>query len=266
MSARFQDGPCAGIEECLPTVGPSGSDTDGGPAPDHGDFWQLAWSVDKADAEQIRLHAQGFSRMLRFTKQMMLQDDRLRIRYSVENTGDVPQSFLYACHPLFAIDPGDRIFLPPEVHSLILDYSREGRLGTRGDSVAWPTSLAEPYMNVAKPRDAGTAEMLYTTRLREGNCAVYRALHRQMLLVSFDTSILPFLGIWLCYGGWPGGTCKQQYAVALEPTNSPHNTLADAQRKNVAILLEPCAVSSWEISFQICDPEKTSFASSCNAL
>jgi hypothetical protein len=97
--------------------------------------------------------------------------------------------------------------------------------------------------------------MLYTTRLREGRCAIYRSVHRQMLLITFDTSMLPFLGVWLCYGGWPGGMGMQQYAVALEPTTSPHNTLANAQRDGGAIPLDPGAVSSWEICFQIGEPE-----------
>jgi len=255
MNARFQDGPCAGIEECLPTVGVSGPETRGGPAPDHGDFWQLAWSVDEAGEEQARLHAQGFSRTLRFTKHLTLQGETLRIRYDVENTGNIPQSFLYACHPLFAVDPGDQILLPPDVRSLALDYSRDGRLGVRGEMIAWPNSPAEPYLNFAKPRDAGTAEMLYTTRLREGRCGIYRSVHRQMLLITFDTSVLPFLGVWLCYGGWPGGMGMQQYAVALEPTTSPHNTLANAQRDGAAILLDPGADSSWEICFQLGETE-----------
>jgi galactose mutarotase-like enzyme len=255
MDARFQDGPCAGIEECLPTIGVSGPETIDGPVPDHGDFWQLVWSVEEANTEQIRLHAQGFSRTLRFTKRLTLEGDILRIRYRVENTGDVPQSFLYACHPLFAVDPGDQILLPPDVRSLSLDYSRDGRLGVRGEIIAWPNSPAEPYLNFAKPRDAGTAEMLYTTRLREGRCGIYRSVHRQMLLVTFDTSMLPFLGVWLCYGGWPGGMGMQQYAVALEPTTSPHNTLANAQRDGGAIPLDPGAASSWEICFQIGEPE-----------
>jgi hypothetical protein len=45
LEASFQRGPCAGVEECLPTVGPC-VDCIGGPAPDHGDFWQIPWKVD----------------------------------------------------------------------------------------------------------------------------------------------------------------------------------------------------------------------------
>ena len=44
MNAEFREGSCAGIEECLPTLDRSGTDTLGGPVPDHGDFWQVEWS------------------------------------------------------------------------------------------------------------------------------------------------------------------------------------------------------------------------------
>jgi galactose mutarotase-like enzyme len=251
MDAKFQDGPCAGIEECLPTVGASGPETHGGPVPDHGDFWQLAWIVEEVTREQLRLQAQGFSRTLRFTKQLNLEDDTLRIRYKVENAGDMRQSFLYACHPLFAVDAGDQIILPREVRSLSLDYSLDNRLGRRGELITWPRCPAEPFLNLAKRRSAGTADMLYTPRLREGRCALYRSVYREMLVISFDPLVLPFLGLWLCYGGWPGGVGPQQYAVALEPTNCPNNSLASAQRDNVDILLEAGGVFSWEISFQV---------------
>ncbi len=266
IDARFEDGPCAGIEECLPTVGSSGPETEGGPAPDHGDFWQLQWNVDEANAEEIRLHAQGFSRTLRFTKQLTLQGAALHIRYTVRNTGDVPQSFLYACHPLFAVDPGDQILLPPEVRSLRLNYSRGDRVGTSGETITWPNSPADPYLNLAKSQAAGTAEMFYTTRLQEGRCGIYRTVHRQMLLVTFDASVLPFLGVWLCYGGWPGGAGAQQYAVALEPTTSPHNTLANAQRDKCAVLIDAGAISTWEICFQIDELENVLSTSSNSTL
>ena len=254
MDASFRDGPCAGIEECLPTVGMSGKETQGGPAPDHGDFWQLLWEVDRASAFEARLHADGFSRTLRFTKQLALEDSALRILYNVQNTGDEPQSFLYACHPLLSIEDGDRVVLPDEIRSLRLDYSCAGRLGERGDTVAWPHAGPNLELDVVRPSDVGTAEMFYTASPREGQCALYRSALRQALLLSFDTAKLPFLGIWLCYGGWPGGNGAQQYAVAFEPTNSPCNTLIEAQRQGSAILLQPEATFEWEICFEVTRP------------
>jgi galactose mutarotase-like enzyme len=254
MDASFRDGPCSGIEECLPTVGISGAETEGGPAPDHGDFWQLAWEVDSASATEARLHADGFSRTLRFTKQLVLEDSSLRIRYNVQNIGDEPQSFLYACHPLLSVEEGDRVVLPDEIRSLRLDYSHAGRLGERGDIVAWPQARPNLELDVVRSGDVGTAEMFYTASLRDGHCALYRCAHRQALLLSFDTAQPPFLGIWLCYGGWPGGDGAQQYAVALEPTSSPCNTLIEAQRQGSAVSLQPEATCEWEIRFEVTRP------------
>jgi hypothetical protein len=100
--------------------------------------------------------------------------------------------------------------------------------------------------------EAGTAEMFYTPRIQDGLCGIYREASGQVLEVSFDTSRLPYLGLWLCYGGWPGdGDEPRQYAVALEPTTSPCNTLANAQRTNTAISLTAGETYDWEILFTV---------------
>ncbi|WP_263367387.1 aldose 1-epimerase family protein [Edaphobacter bradus] len=254
--ASFRNGPCAGIEECLPTVGPSGPETSGGSAPDHGDFWQLGWTVLRSNKQALTEAAIGFSRPLRFEKSVSVNGSQLRLAYSIQNVAETPQSFLYACHPLFAVAPGDEIFLPAEVDSLRLDYSRADRLGQPGDMVSWPVTQQGIRLDRAGGEHDGTAEMLYTRRLTEGRCRIYRAASRQSLEVHFDTQALPYLGIWLCYGGWPEGEREHlQYAVALEPTSSPHNTLARAQRDGSAIALEPQESFRFEITLGVTGPE-----------
>jgi hypothetical protein len=89
---RFQDGDCSGIDECLPTVAISSAGVPGLAVPDHGDFWSIPWTVlEPASSRSVTISADGTCRPLRFTK-----------RLEVHPT-------LYACHPLLAIDPGDRI-------------------------------------------------------------------------------------------------------------------------------------------------------------
>lgn len=252
FDARFQDGYCAGIEECLPTVGPSCPETDGGPAPDHGDFWQLPWQVFAASDREVSMFAVGFSRTLRFQKRLTLEDKSLRIAYKIENIGSTGQSFLYACHPLFAVSKGDRVLLPSEIQELRLDYSKGDRLGISGSIIPWPVTNAGLRLDVADGPEAATAEMLYSPRLREGVCGIYRKAAGLVLEVSFDSKRLPYLGLWLCYGGWPGdGQAPQQYAVALEPTTSPCNTLAKAQQANADISLEAGETYDWQILFGV---------------
>jgi galactose mutarotase-like enzyme len=252
FNANFQDGPCAGIEECLPTVGRCSPQTQGGPAPDHGDFWQLAWDVVACSDNQLSLAASGFSRTLRFKKELSLDQNTLRVGYSVENTGTTAQSFLYACHPLFVISAGDRVLLPREIHELRLDYSRDNRLGQRDSIVQWPQTQSGIRLDITERPEAGTAEMFYTFRLDEGWCGIYRSTANQVLEISFDARRLPYLGLWLCYGGWPDNSAgPRQYAVALEPTTSGCNSLTEALQSDSAITFEPSEFYDWEILFSV---------------
>lgn len=254
LATLFQSGPCAGIEECLPTVGPC--DAQGGPVPDHGDFWQLAWDVLASSEDHLRVSALGFSRALRFTKDLTLRGSSLLVRYRVENIGAVAQSFLYACHPLFAVSAGDRILLPPEVRELTLYYSRNNRLGERGSILPWPVTPSGIHLDLIEGPERETAEMFYTTRLTNGSCGIYRSATGQTLEVSFDTGSLPYLGLWICYGGWPDqGAGPRQYAVALEPTTSTCGTLSEAQQIGSATELEAGDAVEWEIRFGIMTPE-----------
>lgn len=250
LDTRFQQGPCAGIEECLPTVGPC--EAFGGYVPDHGDFWQVPWRVLAVNSNSLQVSADGFSRSLRFSKILTLESEALHVQYRVENTGQVPHSFLYACHPLFAISAGDRVLLPPEIRALTVNYSRNHRIGERGSIVSWPVTSSGIHLDVTEGPEVGTAEMFYSERLKEGTCGIWRRATEQVLEMKFETSRLPFLGLWICYGGWPDHSDRpQQYAVALEPTTSPCNTLAEAQQKGSAVELRGGDASEWEIRFQI---------------
>jgi galactose mutarotase-like enzyme len=257
MDVPFREGPCAGIEECLPTVAPCGAETTGGPAPDHGDFWQLPWQVIDGDARRLAMEAIGFSRPLSFRKTLLVDDNALRVTYTICNVGSTEQSFLYACHPLFAVDAGDYIMLPEGVDTLRLDYSRHHRLGSRGDTIAWPSSKKRIALDKTLSAAAGTADMLYTGRLTSGICSIQRTITGESLTVEFSTEVLPYLGVWLCYGGWPDdATDNLQYAVALEPTTAPFNSLDEAQRAGAATLLAPGASYTFDVTFRIDSPRR----------
>jgi len=253
LHALFQRGPCAGIEECLPTVGPCAARD--GYAPDHGDFWQIPWRVLTRTGNHLQVSADGFSRTLRFTKDLTLEGPALHIQYRIENIGLARQSFLYACHPLFAISAGDRILLPAEVRDLTLQYSRHNRIRPPASIIPWPVAPSGIPLDLTEGPETGNAEMFYTARLNEGSCGILRQSSGEILELSFDTASLPFLGLWICYGGWPDeGEGPRQYAVALEPTTSACNTLAKAQEEGSAIELACGDAFEWQIQFEIIPP------------
>ncbi len=258
LEAQFVEGPCAGIEDCLPTVAASGAETEGGPAPDHGDFWQLPWRVLAQTSSMVQMEAVGFSRPLQLSKQVRVEGRSLRMSYRVTNQGAEPVSLLYAAHPLLAISVGDRVVLPEEVRTLKVIHARGPMPLAEGTTVAWPRphgSSEAVDLSVTGAAEAGAAAMLYSGRLQRGACGLYRTHAGQGIAVRFSPDQLPYLGVWLCYGGWPeeGGQPKQ-YAVALEPTFAPHGRLDQAQQAGLARRLVAGASASWQIEFALTRP------------
>lgn len=253
LDAGFEESDCAGWDECLPSVSASGAETPGGAVPDHGDFWRLPWTVLSASANQLTLRADGLSRPLRFTRSFAVSEAELRIAYAVENIGNTAMPYLYAAHPLFAVDAGDRILLPREVHGLRLHDSLNARLKA---PVGWPQTEAAGSaiaLDTVGAASDGTAEMLYTPRLRRGFCGLYRKRAQQGLTVSFPVEWLPYLGMWLCCGGWPEAG-EKQYAVALEPTVAPCGSLAQAIREGLAPVLDAGEVRTFLLKVQLTRP------------
>ncbi len=261
---RFENSACAGIDDCLPSVGACDPDTPGGPIPDHGDLWRLHWSILSSSAsESVTLAATCYSRTLHLEKRIHLRGSCLEIRYCLRNLQEAPVPFLYALHPLLAIDPGDRILLPPDVKAVRIESSRLQRLGDPGSVVAWPHPSG-PGSGFDLSRtdgiDAATAEMLYTDRLQAGWCGLYRAQTGNGIILRFHPRQLPYLGLWLCYGGWPDDARNpSQYAVAFEPTVSPRGTLIDALKHNEAPVLAGYAAFHFDIALQRVGPDCATF-------
>ncbi len=247
----FETSACAGVDDCLPTVTACGAETPGGAVPDHGDFWRLRCATVDAGPDFVTLAAEGYSRPLRLEKTLRLRDDALEIAYTLRNLSAAPVAFLYALHPLLAVDAGDRLLLPPEVASAQLNYSRGARLGDAGETIRWPHPGEDVDLRRVEPVTAGTGDMLYTERLSTGWCGLYRARAGQGIILRFDPRQLPYVGLWLCYGGWPeDGTLARQYAVAFEPTVAPQGSLAAAIAAGQAPVLEAHGSFSFTVRFE----------------
>ena len=216
---------------------------------------------------RLRQSSVGFSRPLRISKEISAIDGCVQMGYMISNLADKPTAFLYACHPLLAVDQGDIVLLPDEVASVSLNYSSGEQVGRPGDWVPWPqVEMHDRDLRVVLPYTANTAEMLYSRRLTNGWAAVYRTSIRQGIVVRFRTEALPYLGVWLCYGGWPEGAGEpRQYAIALEPTTAPYGTLSEAAKRGTAIELAPQGEFRFEIAFCVShrDLSRESFRKFC---
>lgn len=253
--AAFEESDCAGIDECLPTVSPSYSESKFGSAPDHGDLWRQAWHVVERSSTHVNLAVTCFSNPLAFRRSLHVHASHVHLDYEIGNPSRFPVPFLYACHPLFAVEPGDRVILPREIGTVRFHYSYRDRLSNPGRRIEWPIPASHSgniRFDVVGNVADGTAEMLYVENIGSGVCALYRAHRGQAVVMRFDSTVLPHLGLWLCNGGWPDNPHdRKQHAVAMEPTVAPHGALAGAMASGSAPVLNSGATFRFWIRLEI---------------
>jgi len=243
----FAQSDASGWDECLPSVAACTLLTEAGPAsiPDHGDLWRIPWQILEATRDSATLRVDGFSLPLQLTRTILLVETptgwRLQLLYSLANRGACNIPWSWSAHPLFAVERGDRILLPEPVHGLRLEGSAGSRLGSHGDAVRWPLAhLADGStydLSIAGCADCGIGDKLFAGpinpadqaqagRSLSGWAALERSAIGLRLTVRFDPAITPYLGLWLCYGGWPDGPGPRQHCVALEPSTAPTDALS----------------------------------------
>lgn len=253
----FDAGDASGWDECLPSVAACSVPMNGSLAqvPDHGDLWRVAWQEMSAhsNGSSVSLRALCFSLPLQLDRRLSLRKTgkayRLRADYNLTNTGSEPAPWSWAAHPLFAAEADDRIVLPSTIRSLLIEGSGGNRLGTPGRTVSWPiaplSTGGTTDLSVAQPASSGIGDKLFAGPLSpdENWCALERPSAGVRIRVSFDPAENPYLGLWICYGGWPDGRGPKQTCVALEPATAPVDSLAKSG--SWSRVLEPGKSAQW---------------------
>jgi galactose mutarotase-like enzyme len=238
----FDAGDASGWDECLPSVAACTVPYDGENAeiPDHGDLWRVAWDTPSTRDEGPGTYstiAHCFSLPLELARHVTVSQTergyRIWLAYRLTNRGPVPAPWSWSAHPLFLAQEGDRIVLPDGIHSLRVEGSAGSRLGGKGDFVNWPianlTKRGETDLSVALSAHSGAGDKLFAGPLDSHQtwCQLIRASAGVKIRVGFDSAATPYLGLWLCYGGWPDRDGPKQTCVAIEPSTAPVDSLAE---------------------------------------
>jgi galactose mutarotase-like enzyme len=257
----FDQSDASGWDECLPSVAACVVPTEGGVVaiPDHGDLWRVEWQPMIREAHSVTYRGECFSLPLRLERTLTLTEGtsgwNLSLDYSVTNLSSERVPWSWAAHPLFAVEEGDRIVLPGSITSLRLEGSGGGRLGEGGASVAWPVarvaSGGTTNLSIAEPPMSRIGDKLFAGPLRgsEDWCALERSSVGLRIRVSFDAEATPYLGLWICYGGWPEKRGPKQVCVAMEPATAPVDSLAVTGEWSR--VLEPGDCFSWRMGVEI---------------
>ncbi|MGB0122926.1 MAG: hypothetical protein WA419_01835 [Silvibacterium sp.] len=253
----FEASDASGFDECLPSVsecviaGPSGEIG----IPDHGEFWRLPCEVEQRGSNEARLTATGSVLPLRFERTLKLEGETLRLAYRLENVGEAEVGYAWSAHPLFCVDAGDLIVLPSSVDWVSVEGSAHERLGAKGTLHRWPIAEGRDGEKI----DLSTAgnvsddigDKLYVTAPEEGWAAIERRQVGLRVQVGFDPALCPYLGLWVCFGGWPEGQDRRQQCVALEPCTAAGDSLAEAVEKGWARRLAPGQSTLWWMTIAV---------------
>ena len=250
-NASFEDYDTSGFDECIPTVSACRYPEKpfaGQCLPDHGDVWSMPWKVNST-ADEIMLEAQGSSLPFLFRRRMKLDGNTLLLNYEITNLSDAELRSLWSAHPLLSVEPGAKILLPAEVRELQVNWSHDGKLGKGGNVCTWPaaTDRFGNKINIGKVAEptAGTADKLFTPRLSEGFCALFYPGTNESLAFRFDPHLVPYVGLWMCYGGWPTNRSAKHFTVALEPCTGRPDSLEDAIKRGECDTVAGQETKSW---------------------
>jgi hypothetical protein len=240
---HFENGATSGFDECMPTIAKCRYPEEpfsGKQLPDHGDLWCMPAKFE-AVGDQVRFTTSIASLPLRFTKFLELQGSSVRLHYEVTNLSQSTVKFLWSAHPLLNVQPKAEIVLPAHVNELEVSWSKGGRLGQLGARCAWPRTRETSgriidLSKVLEP-NAGTADKLFTAPLPQGFCGMFLPEVNESIAFRFDPELVPYVGIWICHGGWPPSRAAKQFTVALEPCTGRPDSLEQAiQRKECSMV------------------------------
>jgi galactose mutarotase-like enzyme len=222
----FSQSPLAGIDECLPTIGPC--QWQGRALPDHGEVWSTSWTVDSAAWKDGIL--QTTNRLVlspfQLKRSVALEDGMVRLNYRLDNVGNSEEAFLWALHPLIRLQPGDRLELPASTRLLL---NGEKWLG-----------------DLDRDADDGTCSKLFAYPVSEGLAAVQNELTGERLEFHWSPSENNTLGLWHSRGGWHG-----HHQFAIEPSNGEPDSLALAGPKQRCGILEAGGSAQWQITLKV---------------
>jgi galactose mutarotase-like enzyme len=238
-----------GWDECLPTVAPCPDPlhTAASLLRDHGDQWGRPATVVDAPGNALDVAWSGSRWPYRFSRRLSLEPGAsLLAAYTLTNQSDRALPFLWSIHPTFRLEPGTVIELPGVSEARVT--WTEGMGLQSADSVPWPIAPSSTggAVDLGRVQAAdGSAVKLYA---KAPEVARVVTPNGSALELTWDRAVGTTVGVWLSFGGWPvGGPPVEQ--VAIEPTTSPDDHLADAIAHGRARNLTPGESLRWWVRF-----------------
>lgn len=251
--AIYDDVWAGGWEELFPNDAPC--EFEGRALPDHGIWWTINWRVStaiKGDVAILRLTATTSGPHTGCVKEFRLGSDSntLRVSYRIKNHEQNAFHFLFKQHFPIALSPLCRLALPGgRVTAVDTSF---GTLLTSSEAFAWPRTVGASGIEVdltrVLDRSSAAREFVYVSDLPDAWCGVEDLERGASLRLRYDRKQLPYVWLFLTYGGWRG--C---HTAVLEPCTNMPKDLDTALRRGQSARLLPGEVFETHASVTLCE-------------
>jgi hypothetical protein len=246
--SSYDDVWAGGWEELFPNDAPG--EFEGRALFDHGEWWASSWrlvEISGGDTGLVRLAIETGSPRTRCIKEVRLGASarKIEISYRIESREPEAFHFLFKLHYAVAITPSSRLRLPGGLVTPV--EAGFGTLLREAGPYEWPMAGSVDLTRI--PARSGTArEFLYVTDLPQGWCGVDDERAGATLRVHYDSEKLPFVWLFLSYGGW-----RECYTAVLEPCTNLPKDLSQAVRCGTSACLAPGETFSTSVTIELDD-------------
>lgn len=222
--------------------------------PDHGEWWTMAWDVDRATGDSVSLTAESKVIKAACRKDLYLDEKaaKLTIDYRIRSLENAPFYFLFKQHLPVRLTPACRLALPGgRVEAVDPAF---GTLVSGTGALTWPLATGggkEVDLRVVPPQSSKDREFVYVSDLPQPWCGVDDLERNASLRLHFDNATLPYVWLFLSYGGW-----RDTYTAVLEPCTNMPKDLGQASRRGQSARLAPNGEFVAQVSVVLgpCDP------------
>lgn len=218
---NFDLGECAGIDDMFPTAARAviaHGKYAGVSLPDHGELWTLCCKGFEQRENKIKMEFRGECLPYKLTKTISLEEQALRVDYTLQNLSNSAFDFIWAAHPLFDASYFDTISVPDMSNTVTIPFS----IGTScepGVEYAYPiTRLPDGAIidfRTIPPSNINLGyKFMASQPLREGRCEIFNSKSGYGIEVVFPTEKIPYIGVWTFAGQ------EEPHVVAPEPSTA----------------------------------------------
>lgn len=241
----FETGEMSGFDDMFPNIA-AGLVPDGffrGVAlPDHGEVWSQRWDCVPGE-NGLTLTAHGVRLPYAFSKTIRMDEGGFSVDYAAENLCEQELPFLWAAHPLFALEPGTRLEIP-DCREIMNVYGGQKYLGPYGEHHDWPVSKDGRDLRTLSPEEKCCTKYYVWNPLRENRAEILRPDGIRIAMTA-PVDAAPYLGVWYDEDG--GGT----QCVAPEPCTAAFDSLHAAALFGRDSRLAPRETRRWTLRVAI---------------